>query len=163
MKSILVTGGAGFIGSHTCLLLLEKGFEVFVSDKGIITDANKAVLLNNEIEWEEQKHSLEYILNADEVIKSPGIPDGVDLKDASFATIASIAINGFRCANPELGHSVVVIGLGLIGLLTVQVAKAAGCKVIGKPISPISAGILSPIRFHFFLLTNVAKFFLTSG
>jgi len=59
------------------------------------------------------------------------IPDGVDLKDASFSTIASIAINGFRCANPELGHSVVVIGLGLIGLLTVQVAKAAGCKVIG--------------------------------
>ena len=59
------------------------------------------------------------------------IPDGVDLKDASFSTIASIALNGFRCANPELGHAVVVIGLGLIGLLTVQIAKAAGCKVIG--------------------------------
>ena len=42
------------------------------------------------------------------------IPDGVDLKDASFSTISSIALNGFRCANPELGHAVVVIGLGLI-------------------------------------------------
>ena len=59
------------------------------------------------------------------------IPDGVDLKDASFSTIASIALNGFRCANPELGHSIVIIGLGLIGLLTVQIAKSAGCKVIG--------------------------------
>ena len=59
------------------------------------------------------------------------VPDGVDLKDASFSTIASIALNGFRCANPELGHTVVIIGLGLIGLLTVQIAKAAGCKVIG--------------------------------
>jgi predicted dehydrogenase/threonine dehydrogenase-like Zn-dependent dehydrogenase len=59
------------------------------------------------------------------------VPDEVDLKDASFSTIASIALNGFRCANPELGHSIVIIGLGLIGLLTVQIAKAAGCKVIG--------------------------------
>ena len=59
------------------------------------------------------------------------VPGGVDLKDASFSTIASIALNGFRCANPELGHTVVIIGLGLIGLLTVQIAKAAGCKVIG--------------------------------
>jgi len=59
------------------------------------------------------------------------VPDEVDLKDASFATISSIALNGFRCANPELGHTIVIIGLGLIGLLTVQIAKAAGCKVIG--------------------------------
>ena len=59
------------------------------------------------------------------------IPDGVDLKDASFSTIASIALNGFRCANPELGHIVVIIGLGLIGLLTIQIAKSAGCRVIG--------------------------------
>ena len=59
------------------------------------------------------------------------IPDGVDLKDASFSTIASIALNGFRCSNPELGHTVVIIGLGLIGLLTVQIAKSAGCRVIG--------------------------------
>ena len=55
----------------------------------------------------------------------------MDLKDASFSTNASIALYGFRCANPELGHTVVIIGLGLIGLLTVQIAKAAGCKVIG--------------------------------
>jgi threonine dehydrogenase-like Zn-dependent dehydrogenase len=59
------------------------------------------------------------------------VPDEVDLKDASFSTIASIALNGFRCANPELGHTIVIIGLGLIGLLTVQIAKSAGCKVIG--------------------------------
>ena len=59
------------------------------------------------------------------------VPDEVDLKDASFSTISSIALNGVRCTNIELGHTIVIIGLGLIGLLTVQIAKAAGCKVIG--------------------------------
>ena len=45
----------------------------------MITEANKKVLLNNEIEWEEGEHTLQHILNADEVIKSPGIPDGIEV------------------------------------------------------------------------------------
>jgi len=79
MAKRIVVLGAGISGVGAAVLAKQKGFDVFVSDKGTITDENKAALLNNEIEWEEQKHTLEHILNADEVIKSPGIPDGIDL------------------------------------------------------------------------------------
>ena len=79
MEKRIVVLGAGISGVGAAVLAKKIGFDVFVSDKGTITDENKVVLLNNEIEWEEQKHSSAKILNADEVIKSPGIPDNVDL------------------------------------------------------------------------------------
>ncbi len=79
MTKRIVVLGAGISGVGAAVLAKQKGFDVFVSDKGTITDENKVVLLNNEIKWEEQKHTPAYILNADEVIKSPGIPDGVTL------------------------------------------------------------------------------------
>ena len=56
-----------------------KGYQVFVSDKGKIKKDTQSVLINHEIEWEEGKHSESLILNADEIIKSPGIPDHVPL------------------------------------------------------------------------------------
>ena len=59
------------------------------------------------------------------------IPAGVSDEEASFAVIASIGLQGLRLAQPTLGETVVVIGLGLIGLLTAQLAKANGCRVIG--------------------------------
>ncbi len=73
----LVILGAGESGVGTALLGKEKGFEVFVSDKGKIKEKYKDVLINNEIEWEEQQHTEHKILNADVVMKSPGIPDNV--------------------------------------------------------------------------------------
>ena len=59
------------------------------------------------------------------------IPDGVSDEDASFVTLGAIALQGLRQAAPTLGETFVVIGLGLIGLLTVQLLKANGCRVIG--------------------------------
>ena len=59
------------------------------------------------------------------------IPDNVSFEEASYTTVASIALQGVRLAKPELGEYVVVIGLGLIGLITVQLLKANGCLVIG--------------------------------
>lgn len=64
------------------------------------------------------------------------VPENVDLKDASFTTIAAIAIQGIRQANLKFGENCTVIGLGLIGLLTVQILKAAGIKAIGVDIDP---------------------------
>lgn len=64
------------------------------------------------------------------------VPDGVDLKDAAFATVGAIALQGVRQANVHLGDSVLVIGLGLVGLLGVQILKAAGCRVIGVDLDP---------------------------
>ena len=79
MKKRLVILGAGESGTGAAVLGKKKGFEVFVSDKGFIKDKYKDVLSQYEINFEEGKHSHERILNADEVIKSPGIPDKVAL------------------------------------------------------------------------------------
>lgn len=59
------------------------------------------------------------------------VPAGVELKDAAFATVGAIALNGVRQAGVSVGDSVLVIGLGLVGLVAVQILKAAGCCVIG--------------------------------
>lgn len=59
------------------------------------------------------------------------IPDGVSFEEAAYSTVAAIAMQGVRLARPELGELVVVSGLGLIGLITVQLLKANGCRVLG--------------------------------
>lgn len=64
------------------------------------------------------------------------IPDSVDDIDASFVTVGAIALQGVRQADPKLGENVAVIGLGLIGQLTVQILKANGCRVIGTDVDP---------------------------
>lgn len=64
------------------------------------------------------------------------IPKNVDFESAAFTTLGAIALQGFRLAEPQLGESVAVIGLGLLGLLTVQLAAAAGCNVLGIDIDP---------------------------
>ena len=63
------------------------------------------------------------------------IPDSVSFEQAAYATIAAIAMQGIRLARPELGEIVAVSGLGLIGLITVQLLKASGCRVIGFDIN----------------------------
>ncbi|WNH11295.1 UDP-N-acetylmuramoyl-L-alanine--D-glutamate ligase [Thalassobellus suaedae] len=75
----LIVLGGGESGVGAALLGKEKGYEVFVSDKGKIKEKYKEVLIHNEIEWEDEKHTEEKILNADIVMKSPGIPDKVPL------------------------------------------------------------------------------------
>ncbi len=59
------------------------------------------------------------------------IPDSVDDEDAAFTVLGAIGLQGIRLANPALGETFVVSGLGLIGLLTLQLLTAQGCKVIG--------------------------------
>lgn len=59
------------------------------------------------------------------------IPDNVDDESAAFTVLASIGLQGIRLVQPSLGECVVVTGLGLIGLLTVQLLEAQGCRVLG--------------------------------
>ncbi|MWW26086.1 UDP-N-acetylmuramoyl-L-alanine--D-glutamate ligase [Algibacter lectus] len=75
----LVILGGGESGVGTALLAKTKGFDVFVSDKGKIKENYKQVLVQNDIEWEDENHSEEKILNANIVMKSPGIPDKAPL------------------------------------------------------------------------------------
>ncbi|QQS44834.1 MAG: bi-domain-containing oxidoreductase [Acidobacteriota bacterium] len=58
------------------------------------------------------------------------MPDGISFDEAAFVTLGAIALQGVRTAEAALGHNVAVIGQGLLGLLTVQLLKAAGCRVI---------------------------------
>jgi UDP-N-acetylmuramoylalanine--D-glutamate ligase len=74
MKRLVVLGG-GESGVGTALLGKDKGFEVFVSDYGKLKEEYKDVLTHNEIEWEEETHTSSKILNADVVMKSPGISE----------------------------------------------------------------------------------------
>lgn len=73
MKRIVVIG-AGESGAGAAVLAKQKGFDVFVTDKGPIKQKYKDVLSQHGINWEEQQHTESLVLNADEVIKSPGIP-----------------------------------------------------------------------------------------
>jgi len=71
----IVVLGAGESGVGAAILAKEKGFEVFVSDKSEIKDKYKKELDEHSIVWEEKQHTEEIILAADEIIKSPGIPE----------------------------------------------------------------------------------------
>ena len=73
MKRIVVLG-AGESGSGAAILAKEKGFDVFVSDFGTISEPYRALLDQNGVAWEDGQHTEALILNADEVVKSPGIP-----------------------------------------------------------------------------------------
>ena len=64
------------------------------------------------------------------------LPDSVDFESAAFTTLGAIALHGFRLAEPQLNERVLVIGLGLLGLLSVQIAAAAGCRVFGVDTNP---------------------------
>jgi len=74
MKRLVILGG-GESGVGTAILGKKKGYDVFVSDYGKIKENYKEVLISNNIVWEEEKHTEALILNADVVMKSPGIPE----------------------------------------------------------------------------------------
>ena len=64
------------------------------------------------------------------------LPEEVDFESAAFTTLGAIALQGLRLAHLELGETFAVIGLGLLGILTMQLAKASGCRVIGMDPNP---------------------------
>mmetsp|Transcript_24340 Transcript_24340/g.34291 ORF Transcript_24340/g.34291 Transcript_24340/m.34291 type:complete len:447 (-) Transcript_24340:142-1482(-) len=97
MKNLVVLGG-GESGIGAAKLGLKKGYKVFVSDKGQIKEKYKKVLSNLALEWEEEQHSVGRILEADLVVKSPGIPDNVtlirELREKGIEVISEIEFAG---------------------------------------------------------------------
>ena len=71
------------------------------------------------------------------------LPDEVSFEDGAFATLGAIALQGLRRADARLGDRVLVIGLGLLGQLTWQLLRAAGCEVIGTDVSPRAVELAS--------------------
>lgn len=92
MRLVILGGGESGIG--TAILGLKKGYDVFVSDNGVIAKKYKQVLLSNKIAFEEDAHSEEKIFSADVVMKSPGISDtvslAVSLKEKGVRVISEI-------------------------------------------------------------------------
>lgn len=74
------------------------------------------------------------------------IPEGVEFEEASFVTLGAIALQGVRQAEPRLGDRIAVIGLGLLGQLTVQLLKASGCRVIGADVDPSKFQLARQLR-----------------
>lgn len=77
--SRLVVLGAGESGAGAAVLAKKKGFDVFVSDMSPIKEKYKNLLIQHQIEWEEGQHTEDLILNANEVVKSPGIPNNAPI------------------------------------------------------------------------------------
>ena len=84
MKRIVVLG-AGESGAGAAVLAKKEGFDVFVSDMSKIADRYKQMLDDRHIEFEEGQHTEEKILSADEIIKSPGIPDTAPMVSKAIA------------------------------------------------------------------------------
>ena len=136
---------------------LEKYFPVGYSSAGIVVavadDVNefkigdKVACAGSEYAW----HAGKIFVPKNLAVK---IPDDVTFNEASFTTLASIALNGIRCVEPEIGETITVIGLGLIGLLTIQIAKAAGCKVIGIDVDERKIKIAKELGIDLAILRN---------
>ena len=75
----LVVLGGGESGVGTAFLAKKQGWTVFVSDRGEVKEDNQIELINLGVEWEQGTHSVERILSADLIVKSPGIPSTVSL------------------------------------------------------------------------------------
>jgi UDP-N-acetylmuramoylalanine--D-glutamate ligase len=128
----LVVLGGGESGVGTAILGKKKGYDVFVSDFGKIKDKYKEVLISNGIAWEDEKHTEDLILNADVVMKSPGIPEKVPIvKKLIEKGIPVISEIEFAAAFTK------AITIGITGsngkttttMLTYHLLKSAGLNV----------------------------------
>ena len=97
MKRIIILGAAES-GVGAAALAKTKGFDVFVSDMGNIKDNYKDLLKEYEVDWEEGHHTEQFILDADEIVKSPGIPENAPIvlkaKEIGIPIISEIEFAG---------------------------------------------------------------------
>jgi len=138
MNKKLIILGAGESGVGTALLAKQQGYDVFVSDGAPIKDNYKMELQLNKIDFEENQHSTERILAADEVMKSPGIPEKNELVKQIRAKGINV-ISEIEFAYRYKGNSRIIAITGSNGkttttALTYHICKAAGadCAMVGN-------------------------------
>jgi UDP-N-acetylmuramoylalanine--D-glutamate ligase len=132
MSKRIVILGAGESGTGAALLAKAKGFDVFVSDRATIAGTYRDDLIRHKIEFEEGGHTEAAILNADLIIKSPGIPESVNLvvraKEKSIEVIDEIEF-GFRFIKGKVIGITGTNGKTTTTLLMYHLMKAAGFSV----------------------------------
>ena len=131
MKKIVVLGG-GESGCGAAVLAKQKGFQVFVSDKGNIKEKYKKVLNYHKINWEENQHSNDVIFQSNEVIKSPGIPDSIpilrELNIRKIPVISEIEF-AYRYCNSKIISITGSNGKTTTSLLLGHILRKAGLNV----------------------------------
>ncbi len=130
MSERLVILGAGESGVGAALLAKQQGYEVFVSDSALIKENYKAELQGNNIDFEEAQHSGDKILNADEVMKSPGIPEQNELVK-SIRAKGIVIINEIEFAYRYKGNSKIIAITGSNGKTTTTAMTYHMCKTGG--------------------------------
>lgn len=127
---VILGGGESGVGS--AILAKQKGYDVFLSDKGSFKEKYRAMLLKEQIDFEEGKHSEEKILDADEVIKSPGIPDNnelvLKLRSKNIPVISEIEFAG-RYTKAKTICITGSNGKTTTTMLTYHILKKAGYNV----------------------------------
>ena len=131
MKRIVILGG-GESGTGAAILAKKQGFEVFLSDLSEIKTHYKALLNEYQIPWEEKQHTEVLILNADEVIKSPGIPDKAPIIK-KLKTLGTPVISEIEYAGRYTGAKMICItgsnGKTTTTMLLYHILKNAGLNV----------------------------------
>lgn len=132
MKKKIIVLGAGESGVGAAALAKKQGFDVFVSDLSEIKDKYKRALSEYGIDWEEKQHTKEKILSADEVIKSPGIPDKVPIIQALIKQNTPV-ISEIEFAGRYTDAKMICItgsnGKTTTTMLTYHILKSAGLNV----------------------------------
>jgi UDP-N-acetylmuramoylalanine--D-glutamate ligase len=154
MRLVILGGGESGIG--TAILGKKKGYDVFLSDFGKIKENYKEVLILNAIVWEEEKHTEALILNADVVMKSPGIPDNVEIVKKLNALQIPV-ISEIEFAAPFTSAITVGItgsnGKTTTTMLTYHLLKSAGLSVgFGGNIGKSFAWQVADKEFDFYVL-----------
>jgi UDP-N-acetylmuramoylalanine--D-glutamate ligase len=155
MKRLVILGG-GESGVGTAILGKKKGYEVFVSDFGKIKDNYKEVLNHNEIEWEEETHTETKILNADVVMKSPGIPEKAPIVKKLIEKGISV-ISEIEFAAPFTNATTIGItgsnGKTTTTMLVYHLLKSAGLNVgLGGNIGKSFAWQVAKDEFDIYVL-----------
>ncbi len=156
MNKRIVILGSGESGVGSAILAQSKGFTVFVSDKSFIKEKYKAELISHHIPFEEGQHTEELILNAFEIIKSPGIPDKVELvkkaKEKNIPVISEIEFAG-RYTNAKTICITGSNGKTTTTLLTYHILKKAGYNVgLGGNIGKSFAYQVATENFDYYVL-----------
>lgn len=152
----MVILGSGESGVGSAILAQQKGYDVFVSDKGTIKDKYKQPLNEHKISFEEGKHSEELILNATEVVKSPGIPEKAEmvqkLKAKNIPVISEIEFAG-RYTDAKKICITGSNGKTTTTMLTYHILKKAGYNVgLGGNVGKSFAYQVATENFDYYVL-----------